>query len=167
MKQTLYTNSSLLDNAQHIIEQTRQESYCSVNISMILFNWLLGKRISEERQQGESRAEYGDEVIKRLPRELTAIHGKGFTKNNLYRLVLFFKIFPPVLGQSELLSWSHYLWLLPITDEAARNWYAHEAFTETWSVRTLQHSIASQYYYRLLQSQNKEEVSERCNLKIA
>ena len=160
MKQTLYTNSSLLDNAQHIIEQTRQESYCSVNISMILCNWLLGKRISEERLQGESRAEYGDEVIKRLPRELTAIHGKGFTKNNLYRFILFFKIFPPVLGQSELLSWSHYLWLLPITDEAVRNWYAHDAFTETWSVRILLRNIASQYYYRLLQSQNKEEVSE-------
>lgn len=44
---------------------------------------------------------------------------------------------------------------LDIDDEAARNWYAHEAFVETWSVRTLRRNIASQYYYRLLQSQNK------------
>lgn len=44
---------------------------------------------------------------------------------------------------------------MDIDDEAARNWYAHEAFVETWSVRTLRRNIASQYYYRLLQSQNK------------
>ena len=154
MKQILYTNGSLLDDAQHTIEQARQEAYRSVNKSMIQRNSLLGKHIVEEILREESRAEYGGEVIKQLSRELTAIHGNGFTKNNLYRFVLFFKIFPPVLGQSELLSWSHYLWLLPITDEAARNWYAHEAFTETWSVRILLRNIASQYYYRLLQSQN-------------
>ena len=48
--------------------------------------------------------------------------------------------------------------LLDVQDAKARNWYAHEAFVETWSVRTLRRNIASQYYYRLLQSQDKQPV---------
>ena len=59
-----------------------------------------------------------------------------------------------------LLSWSHYRALLQVDDAEARTWYAKEAFGQTWSVRTLQRNISSQYYYRLLQSQKKELVKE-------
>ena len=141
-----------------MVEQARQEAYRSVNIAMIQRNWLLGKRISEEILQGENRAEYGREVIKKLSKGLTDIYGKGFNKNNLYGYLQFYKIFPTLSGKSELLSWSHYVLLLSVPDKTAREWYAHEAFAETWSVRTLRRNIASQYYYRLLQSQNKTVV---------
>ena len=36
----------------------------------------------------------------------------------------------------------------------------NEAIRETWSVRTLQRNISSQYYHRLLQSQHKELVEK-------
>ncbi len=36
----------------------------------------------------------------------------------------------------------------------------NEAISEGWSSRTLDRNIASQYYYRLLQSQTKEAVSD-------
>ena len=39
-----------------------------------------------------------------------------------------------------------------------REWYEKEALGQTWSVRTLQRNISSQYYYRLLKSQVKEPV---------
>lgn len=149
---------SLLKDVQGIIEQARQEAYRSVNIAMLQRNWLLGRRISEEILRGENRAEYGNEVIKKLSEELTDIYGKGFNKNNLYAFVQFYKIFPTLSGKSELLSWSHYMLLLSVPEDTARNWYAHEAYAETWSVRTLRRNIASQYYYRLLQSQNKSVV---------
>ena len=159
MGTVLYENGgSLLKDAQGIIEQARQEAYRSVNIAMLQRNWLLGKRISEEILRGENRAEYGNEVIKKLSEELTDIYGKGFNKNNLYAFVQFYKIFPTLSGKSELLSWSHYMLLLSVPEDTARNWYAHEAYAETWSVRTLRRNIASQYYYRLLQSQNKTVV---------
>ncbi len=163
MENDLYTDTgSLLKDAQGIIEQARQEAYRSVNIAMIQRNWLLGKRISEEILQGENRAEYGREVIKKLSRELTGIYGKGFTKSYLYNFMRFHKTFPDIfqspIGKSEILTWTHYYLLLDVDDKAAREWYAHEAFTETWSVRTLRRNIASQYYYRLLQSQNKTVV---------
>ncbi len=159
METVLYKGSGgLLKDAQGIIEQARQEAYRSVNIAMLQRNWLLGKRISEEILRGENRAEYGNEVIKKLSEELTDIYGKGFNKNNLYAFVQFYKIFPTLSGKSELLSWSHYMLLLSVPEDTARNWYAHEAYAETWSVRTLRRNIASQYYYRLLQSQNKTVV---------
>ena len=60
----------------------------------------------------------------------------------------------------ELLSWSHYRTLLQVLDKEAREWYEKEAIGQTWSVRTLQRNISSQYYYRLLKSQIKEPVIE-------
>lgn len=36
----------------------------------------------------------------------------------------------------------------------------HEAINETWNVKTLDRNIASQYYYRLLQSHNKHVVKD-------
>lgn len=160
MNLKLCNNSdNLLADAQSIIDFARQEAFRSINITMVQRNWLLDKRISEEILLGENRAEYGREVIKNLSKELTSIYGKGFTKSYLYNFTRFYKTFPNIfqspIGKSELLSWTHYCQLLDIDDEAARNWYAHEAFVETWSVRTLRRNIASQYYYRLLQSQNK------------
>lgn len=57
-----------------------------------------------------------------------------------------------------LLSWSHYNVLLQVKDKTARNWYEKEAYEQTWSVRTLQRNISSQYYYRMLQTQNRKLV---------
>lgn len=58
----------------------------------------------------------------------------------------------------NLLSWSYYRVLIKVEDKTARDWYAGEAAKQTWSVRTLQRNISSQYYYRMLQTQKKELV---------
>ena len=58
------------------------------------------------------------------------------------------------------LSWSHYAIILQEDSEEARAWYENEAANEMWSTRTLQRNISSQYYHRLLQSQNKELVRD-------
>ena len=42
----------------------------------------------------------------------------------------------------------------------AREWYLNEAMEQTWSVRTLQRNISSQYYQRLLMSQHKDVVEK-------
>ena len=151
-------------DAQNIIEQTRNYAYQAVNVAMVQRNWLLGKRIADEELQGENRAAYGKEIIKRLADYLTNLYGKGFTKSNLYQFVQFYKFFPEILhavsGKSQILSWTHYRNLLRVTDKNARDWYLNESITEVWSARTLDRNIASQYYYRLLQSQNKQVVKE-------
>lgn len=159
----IYTGDIYLD-AQNIINETRKFAYNAVDVAMIRRNWLLGKRIVDEELLGENRAEYGKEIIKSLSEFLTKKFGKGYTKSSLYQFVQFYKYFPQIFhslsGKSILLSWTHYRTLLRVTDENARNWYVKEAHNEMWSVRTLDRNIASQYYYRLLQSQNQKVVKE-------
>ena len=58
------------------------------------------------------------------------------------------------------LSWTHYAIILQEDSKEARVWYENEAANEMWSTRTLQRNISSQYYHRLLQSQNKELVRD-------
>lgn len=146
-----------------IIETSQQQAFQAVNFALVQRNWLIGYRIAEEELKGENRAEYGMSIIKQLSKELSDLYGKGFTKTNLYSFYSFYKTFPEIFhsvsGKSApLLSWTHYRALLQVHDTEAREWYAKEAAEQTWSVRTLQRNISSQYYYRLLQSQNKELV---------
>ena len=126
--------ADLFADAQQIIEATKEYAYRSVNIAMLQRNWYLGKRISEEILNGEDRAEYSAETIITLSKQLTEIYGKGFSKNNLYRNLQFYRlfpqIFPTVMGKSELLTWSHYDILFTVSDDEARNWYAREAYNE-------------------------------------
>lgn len=56
------------------------------------------------------------------------------------------------------LTWTHYRIILQEPSTEAREWYEQEAAREMWSTRTLQRNVSSQYYHRLLQSQNKEVV---------
>ena len=146
-----------------IIESSQKAAYQAVNIALVQRNWLLGYRIASEEMQGKDRAEYGAEIIKKLAKELTVEYGKGFTKSNLYSFYSFYKTYPEIFqtlsGKSVgLLSWSHYATLLQVKDKEARDWYEKEAAEQTWSVRTLQRNISSQYYYRMLKTHKKELV---------
>lgn len=158
-------STDLLYDAQQIIESARRVAYHAVDISMVQRNWLLGKRIAEEELQGKERAKYGATVIKKLSKELTSIYGRGFDYSTLYKFNRFYKLFPEILDSvstksAPLLTWTHYRTLLQVENDEARNWYAREAAQETWSVRTLQRNISSQYHSRLLNSQHKELVRE-------
>ena len=57
-----------------------------------------------------------------------------------------------------MLSWTHYRTLMQVTDPNARAWYEKEAYEQTWSVRTLQRNISTQYYDRMLFSHNSKAV---------
>lgn len=155
--------NSIVDDMRQIIDESQKRAYQAVDFRLIQRNWLIGYRIAEEELNGEERAEYGARIIKELSKELTSIYGKGFTKTNLYSFYSFYKCFPEIFhslsGKSgRLLSWTHYRTLLQVKDKTARNWYEKEAAEQTWSVRTLQRNISSQYYYRMLQTQRQDLV---------
>ncbi len=146
-----------------IIESSQKAAYQAVNTTLVQRNWLIGYRIAEEEFQGEERSEYGLQVIKKLSKELTNLYGKGYDRGTLYRCLKFYKLFPEIVasvGQQSYiqLSWTHYRILLQVADEEARKWYEKEAIEQTWSARTLQRNISSQYYYRMLQTQRKDLV---------
>ncbi|MBQ6342509.1 MAG: DUF1016 family protein [Anaerolineaceae bacterium] len=159
-----YTND-LITDAKVIIETAQKTAYRAVDNVLVLRNWMLGQRISMEELKGKNRAEYGAENIKTLSKKLTELYGKGFTQRALYSYMLFYKSFPEILHSlstksSNILSWTHYRILLQEKNPKARDRYANEAYTQTWSVRTLQRNIDSQYYFRLLLSQDKKPVED-------
>ena len=160
-----------------IIEGAQKYAYRLVDTTLVLRNWFIGKRISEEELNGSDRADYGKKTVNSLAKNLTEKYGKGYTKRALYQYLEFYRKFPQIVysggtksdaseivysasTQSGLLSWTHYRVLLQVTDENARLWYAKEALEQTWSVKTLQRNVSSQYYYRLLKTQDKDSVEQ-------
>ena len=123
----------------------------------------------EEPTKEEYDVLYKVDRIKKLSKELKKEYGKGFELRNLYYFLQFYKTFPNILhsvnAKSNILSWTHYKTLLQVEDEKARQWYEKETAQQTWSVRTLQRNISSQYYYRLLKSQVKQPVIEEMKEK--
>ena len=153
--------TQLVDDVKQIVEHGMQEAYRSVNSISILTYWNVGKRIVEEEQHGENRAEYGKQVLKGLAQVLVPLFGSSYNERNLYSMRQFFLYFNDLEilnARVQNLSWTHYRMLLRVPDEDARYWYLREASEEMWSSRTLSRNIGSQYYYRLLQSPKKENV---------
>ncbi len=161
----------LYSDACVIIEEARKRAYRAINTYLTLRNWRLGERIAREELDGSERAEYGKHVIGKLAQDLTKAYGKGFDKISLYNYLKFFRLFPEIVDavsqqfgkvdavSQQLLPWTHYRELIRVENPEARKWYEQEALSEVWSTRTLHRNIASQYYYRLLQSNDKDKVS--------
>ncbi len=152
-------SASFIREIKQIVAKARQKAYSAINSAMVEAYWQMGKRIVEEEQQGKERADYGKQLLKELSAELTKEFGKGFSTNSLYYYRQFYltfpEIFPTVRG---ILTWSHYKRLLSVSNSEARAWYLKEAQEQMWSYRTLDRNIGSQYYERLLLSQDKGKV---------
>ncbi|MBO5529763.1 MAG: DUF1016 family protein [Bacilli bacterium] len=159
-----YQNTNdIFNDAFSIVRQASDAAYRSVNVFLIQRNWLLGKRIVEEELQETRRENYGKEIIIDLSKRLSKEFGKGFEKANIYRFVQFYKTYPNIFSSvmtQSFLSWTHYLVLLQVFSKEARDWYEAEAIAGSWSVRTLQRNVDSDYYHRMLLSQKKDLVKE-------
>ena len=169
-----YTKTNdIFSDAKQIVQTARTRAYKAADTSLVMQNWLLGKRIAEEVLAGEDRAKYGAAVIKSLSTKLTAEFGKGFTQNNLYYCKQFYETFPEIFhaarGKSYLfsLSWTHFRILLQVDDPKAREWYLEESVSQSWGYRTLQRNISTQYYHRLLASNDKSVVEKEMQEKTA
>lgn len=162
--------SVLLNDACRIIEDARDFAFRAVNTALTIRNWQLGERIARENLDETGKAEYGKQVITSLAAILTEKYGQGLDFSSLYKYIRFYKCFPEILDavspksgkvdavSPKLLPWTLYRELIRVEDPVARKWYEQEALREVWSSRTLHRNIASQYYYRLMQSSAKDKV---------
>ncbi|NJM54994.1 MAG: DUF1016 domain-containing protein, partial [Verrucomicrobiae bacterium] len=89
---------TLITGIGALLEQSRRAVARSVNCLMTATYWEVGRRIVEFEQQGQSRAEYGDELLFRLGKDLTERHGRGFGWRNLSSMKAFY------LGNSNILQ---------------------------------------------------------------
>jgi len=83
VKINIPNNEQLFERVISILEQAKNNTVKAVNSNMIIAYWLIGREIVHEIQKGKERAEYGQEVIKKLSEKLTTIYGRGFSITNL------------------------------------------------------------------------------------
>ncbi len=163
-----YTNSdNMFEDICQIIDDAQRFAYRLVDNSLVIRNWCIGKRLSEETLKGENRAVYGAEIINNLSKDLSMKYGKGYSKRALYQYLRFYRMFPGIVYEvrtqslngmivneartqfDSLLSWTHYRILTQVEDKTARNWYEKESYEQTWSSTTLQRNISTQYQDKL------------------
>lgn len=156
---------TLLSDVSALLEQARRASSRAVNAIMTATYLEVGRRIVQGEQAGQARAAYGENVISRLSEDLTPKFGRGFSERNLEQMRLFYLKWqiPQTPSAKSLktvterfpLSWSHYIRLLSVTNDNARNFYETEALRGGWSVRQLDRQISSQFFERTALSRNK------------
>lgn len=150
-----------IQEIKQILAHARQKAYSAINSAMVEAYWQSGKRIIEEEQNGEKRAEYGKKIIINLSIELTNDFGKGYSERTLREFRQFYLTFPELSIQRTAfakLSWSHFQRVLRISDSNARMFYLQESAQNSWGIKTLDRNIATLYYQRLLSSQIKEPI---------
>lgn len=154
------SKGSLLKDIRQLIETTRSAVAVTVNAGLTTLYWNIGKRINVEILKGK-RAEYGEEIVSTLSRQLETEYGRGFGKRSLFRMIRFAEAFPDPNIVSALrtqLGWSHFRQLISFDDPLKRDFYAEMCRMERWSTRTLEQKIAGMLYERTAISRKPEKV---------
>ncbi len=89
--------ASLYKRVQGILEQARDTAARSVNTAQVAANWLIGREIVEDEQQGQERAGYGARVLEGLSTRLHKKYGTGYSVNNLEHFRKFYQLYPELL----------------------------------------------------------------------
>jgi predicted nuclease of restriction endonuclease-like (RecB) superfamily len=143
---------------KQILQAARNKAQSAVNFAMVEAYWLIGKRIVEEEQGGEARAQYGKRLLENLSKSLSHEFGKGFSYANLRNFRQFYQTYPDQEICNTLcskLSWSHNRLIMRVNDPKARDYYLTEVAQQQWTVRQLERNIKSHSYQRLLSSQTE------------
>jgi predicted nuclease of restriction endonuclease-like (RecB) superfamily len=154
------TPKVLLKDLRELIEEARQDVARQVNSALVLFYWRVGKRIHQDILK-EKRAEYGEQIVSAVSRELVEEFGTGFSEKNLRRMVQFAEAFPGeqiVVTLSRQLGWSHFVAIIPLGDNLKREFYAEMCRIERWSVRTLRQKISGMLFERTALSKKSEKL---------
>ena len=97
---------SLVHTIHSVQDALQEQAAHAVNLSLTARNWLIGYYIVEFEQRGEDRAEYGEQLLKKLE---TSIKKKGMTERRFREFRRLYIVYPQ-LG-SEV---AKYLGSLPI-----------------------------------------------------
>ena len=152
-------SDSLIKELRQLINETRGRVAATVNAELTMLYWHIGARLRTEVLNNE-RAEYGEQIVVTVSRQLTEEFGKGFARPNLFRMLKFAELFPAVEIVSTLsrqLSWSHFVEILLVKSDLARDFYAEMCRFERWTVRTLRERIDSMLFERTAISRKPEE----------
>ncbi|WP_440593355.1 PDDEXK nuclease domain-containing protein, partial [Schlesneria sp.] len=153
----------LVSDLRRLIERSREQVAVTVNSTLVMLYWQMGRRIREDVLE-EERAQYGQEILQTLSEQLIQEFGKGFSAKALWRMVQFAESFsdPEIVATlSRQLSWSHFVELIPLEDRLKRDFYAEMCRVERWSVRTLRHKIDHLLFERTAVAKKPDKLIEQ------
>jgi len=151
----------LFSKVANIIDSGREEASAAMYNAMTKSYFLIGKEIVEEEQNGEHRAEYGKELLKKLSERLTLRYGRGFSVSNLKEMREFYVTYSKrqTLSVQFKLHFSQYV-ILHTLHEPHRTFYEQLAIQEKLSVRGLKESIKKNVYERSLKNKRLTGINE-------
>jgi len=161
-KKLIAQKNDVFSEIKTLIEQSRHELAVTVNATMTLLYWQIGKRVNEEILK-DKRAEYGKQIVLSLAQQLMTEYGNGWSKRHLHHCLRFAVTFPDIQIVNALrtqLSWTHLRTIISIEDELKRKFYIEICKLEKWSTRTLEERINSMLYERTAISKKPEKTIE-------
>ncbi len=184
------TKKQLFKSVKFLIDEAKLHIVRSVNTTMLLTYFEIGRMIVEEEQKGSKRADYAKQIIQNLSEFLSYEFGRGYSTTNLEYARKFYLIYQKripqsvtgkssiiqktqsVTGKSDIsklaiaiarkfkLSWTHYTQLIKIENTTERNFYEIESFENSWSVREFQRQFESALFERLALSRDKKAIKQ-------
>ncbi len=150
----------LLADVRELIVQAREGVARAGDSGLTTLYWHGGRRVRQDILK-EKRAEYGEEIVAALGRQLEREFGRGFSEKNLRRMVQFAEVFPDeaiVAALRRQLGWSHFKSLIPLRDPLKRDFYAEMCRIENWNTRTLHQKIQSMLFERTALSKKPDKL---------
>ncbi|CAI2767525.1 PDDEXK nuclease domain-containing protein [Flavobacterium collinsii] len=86
-------NKVIFQQVAELLQNARQQVLRTVNSTMTITYFEIGRIIVEEEQNGKDRAAYGKQLLKGLSKQLTEEFGKGFSVESLDRMRKFYQIY--------------------------------------------------------------------------
>jgi predicted nuclease of restriction endonuclease-like (RecB) superfamily len=155
--------AKLIADLRTLIEESRQGVAQAVNTALVWLYWNIGKRIREDILK-QKRAEYGEQIVSAVSRQLSAEYGQGFAEKSLRHMIRFAEVFPEgqiVSALGRQLTWTHCRMLIYLDDPLKRDFYAEMCRVERWSTRTLQQKINGMLFERTALSKKPEKLARQ------
>ncbi|MCD8235480.1 MAG: DUF1016 N-terminal domain-containing protein [Prevotellaceae bacterium] len=118
--------NTLAENITRLVSDAKTHLSQSINTTLVLTYWNIGKYIVEFEQEGNAKARYGTALLSSLAKLLRNKLGKGYSRPNLNNMRKFYLLYPICQTVSDKLSWSHICELITIDDDLERNFYEKE-----------------------------------------
>ncbi len=93
-------SEELMRDIRNILHSAQRQVYQNLNKVMFETYWQIGKRIVQEEQNGNLRAEYSKKTLQVISASLSEEFGKGFSVDNLENMRRLYITY----GKSETLS---------------------------------------------------------------
>ena len=129
-----------------------------INNVKLTMNYNIGKELAEAGKH------YGKGIVKKYASILTREFGKGYKTEELRKMRAFYELIQKCGPVDRILSWSHYVKLLPLKNVEEINYYIKIIKRDNLSKRALAERIKSNEYGRLSTGAkekllNREELS--------